>query len=130
MVDRLLHHSAAITVGCLKITPDNIFVEDGMLTEAGLIESVAQTCAARMGYINLMQQAYSGGSEKPKLGFIGAIKNFAIEKCPRVNDEITIAIEVVSEVFSILLIQARVNRKGVPLASGEMKISLTDIDSQ
>jgi 3-hydroxymyristoyl/3-hydroxydecanoyl-(acyl carrier protein) dehydratase len=123
MIDRLLYHDTTVTSGSLKIMPDNIFVENGIFTESGIIESVAQTCAARMGYINRMH-------EKPKLGFIGSIKNFVVEKCPRVNDEITITVEVVSEVLSILLIQARVCKSSELLASGEMKIALTNIDSQ
>jgi 3-hydroxymyristoyl/3-hydroxydecanoyl-(acyl carrier protein) dehydratase len=130
MIDRLLYHDTTVTSGSLKIMPDNIFVENGIFTESGIIESIAQTCAARMGYISYMQQAKAGENEKPKLGFIGSIKNFAIEKCPHVSDEITMTVEVVSEVFSILLVQTRVERNGELLASGEMKISITNIDSQ
>jgi 3-hydroxymyristoyl/3-hydroxydecanoyl-(acyl carrier protein) dehydratase len=130
MIDRLLYQDEKLTTGSLKIRPDNIFVEDNIFTAPGLIESVAQTAAARMGYINRIEQEESQGEGKIKLGFIGAIKNFVIEKCPQVDDEITINIEIVSEVFAILLIHAWVSKNDELLASGEMKISITNIDSQ
>jgi 3-hydroxymyristoyl/3-hydroxydecanoyl-(acyl carrier protein) dehydratase len=130
MLDRLFHYDPKFTFGSLKIKPDNVFVENGVFTESGIIESIAQTCAARMGYINRLQQGESGEEEKIKLGFIGSIKDLVIEKCPKVGDELTITIEVLNEVFTLLLIQAQVNVGTETVASGELKISITDIDSQ
>jgi hypothetical protein len=130
MIDELRYCDPVIASGSLKIKPDNIFVENGIFTEAGIIESIAQTCAARMGYVNRLQQAESGEPEKIKLGFIGSIKDFVIEKCPRVNDEIVVTIEVLNEVFSILQVAVRVNKDDEVVASCEMKVSITNIDSK
>jgi 3-hydroxymyristoyl/3-hydroxydecanoyl-(acyl carrier protein) dehydratase len=132
MVDRLLHCDSQFTLGSLRILPDNIFVENGVLTESGIIESIAQTCAARMGYVNRLEQKKSEEQSelKVKLGFIGSIKNLLITQCPPVNEDITIKIEVLSEVFSIMLIQAEVKTGDEIIASGEMKISITNIDSK
>jgi 3-hydroxymyristoyl/3-hydroxydecanoyl-(acyl carrier protein) dehydratase len=131
MVDCLLHFDRKITSGRLKIKPDNLFVENGIFTESGIIECITQTCAARMGYFNRLQQEETGqGDGKIKLGFIGAIKDLLIEKCPKVGDELKINIDVLYEVFTFLLVEAQINVGDERMASCEMRISITDIDSQ
>jgi hypothetical protein len=47
-----------------------------------------------------------------------------------VGDELTIVVEVLNEVFAILLIRAQVSVGDEAVASGELKISITGIDSQ
>jgi predicted hotdog family 3-hydroxylacyl-ACP dehydratase len=123
-VDRMLHFDTVITVTGLKIVENSIFVENGLLTETGIIENIAQTCAARMGYINKSLQSGS-----VKIGFIGSIKNLVIEELPRVGDELKTTIEVVSEIFAITLVNAKVEGAGNLIASCEMKISITDMIS-
>lgn len=131
MVDCLLHCDRKLTSGSLKIRSDNLFVENGVFSEVGIIESVTQTCAARMGYFNQLQQEESGDNGgKIKLGFIGAVKDLVIEKCPKVDDELRVNIDVLYEVFTFLLVQAQVNVGDEAVASCEMRISITDIDSQ
>ena len=125
MVDTLTHFDKVVTRTRLQVREDNIFVENNELTEAGVMENIAQTCAARMGYINKFLQ-----SDKVKLGFIGAIKNLVIEQLPKVGDVLNTTVETVSEVFAITLVNAKVEVKEKIVASCEMKISLTDIDSQ
>ena len=126
MIDALVHYDEVTTRTRMQIGTDNIFVENAKLTEAGIMENIAQTCAARMGYINKCISE----TGKIKLGFIGAIKNLVIEELPKIGDTLNTAIEVVSEVFALTLVNAKVEVDGRIIASCEMKISLTDIDSQ
>ena len=121
-VDRMLHFDKVMTITGFNIIEDSIFVENGLFTEAGIIENIAQTCAARMGYIN---KNIESGSVK--IGFIGSIKNLVIEELPRVGDELKTTIEVVSEIFSITLVNAKMEIAGKLMASCEMKISITDM---
>ena len=120
-IDRMIHFDKVFTVTGFKIVEQCIFVENDLFTEAGVIENIAQTCAARMGYINKHLQ-----SGKVKIGFIGSIKNLMIEELPRVGDELKTTIEVVSEVFAITLVNAKVEVADRLIASCEMKISITD----
>ena len=39
----------------LTVTDDNIFCQEGKLQEAGIIEHIAQSAAARIGYIYLQK---------------------------------------------------------------------------
>ena len=123
MVDTLTHFDEVITRTRMQVMADNIFVENNTFTESGIIENIAQTCAARMGYINKYLC-----SDKVKIGFIGSIKDLVINELPKVGDELQTTIEVISEVFAITLVNARVETSGKLIASCEMKISITDMD--
>ena len=122
MVDTLTHFDEVLTSTRLKVTADNIFVENNKLTESGVIENIAQTCAARMGYINKYLCA-----DEVKIGFIGSIKDLVFEKLPKVGDELKTTIEVVSEIFAITLVNAKVEVGDKLIASCEMKISITNL---
>ena len=124
MVDKLLHYDDKTTQTTLIVRKENLFAENGALSESGVIENIAQTCAARMGYIN--KHIY----KKPvKIGFIGSIKNLIIEELPQIGEKLITTIEVVNEVFAITLVNAKVEIGNKLMASCEMKISITDMSS-
>ncbi len=123
MIDRLMHCDPKTTVTELEVRGDNLFVEEGHLSATGMVENIAQTCAARMGYINLC-------ANKPvKLGVIGAIRNFELTVLPPVGATLTTTIEVQEEVFQMLLVEATVACNGAVQATAQMKIALTDTDA-
>lgn len=124
MVDSLLYINEKEIITALKVEPDNIFVENGTLTEAGLIENMAQTGAARMGYYN----KYVNNGDV-KLGFIGEIKNLTIERLPRQGEVLETTVEIKNEVLSTLLVSAEVRIAERIIASCNMKICMTDIVS-
>jgi predicted hotdog family 3-hydroxylacyl-ACP dehydratase len=119
MIDRLVHFDNVFTKTEFEIRPGNMFVEDGKFLEAGLIENIAQTCAARMGYINTVIL-----KDEVRLGFIGAVKSLLIHKLPAVYSKLETTIEVVNEVFNITLVNATTMFNGEVLVTCEMKISL------
>jgi predicted hotdog family 3-hydroxylacyl-ACP dehydratase len=119
MIDRMVHFDKVFTKTELTVRNDNLFVNDGLLIEAGLIENIAQTCAARLGYINT---AILG--DEVKLGFIGAMKSLVIKKLPEVDSLLETTIEVVNEVFNITLVNATTTCRGEIIVSCEMKISV------
>ena len=124
MVDKLTHFDEIVTRTSLKVKADNIFVENNQFTESGVMENIAQTCAARMGYINKHLCA-----DKVKIGFIGSIKDLVFEELPKVGDELKTTIEVVNEIFAITLVNAKVEVADKLIASCEMKIAITDMVS-
>ncbi|MBR4506136.1 MAG: pseudouridylate synthase [Bacteroidales bacterium] len=118
MVDRLLHCDPVVTQTELTVREDNIMVDDRLMSACGLIENIAQTCAARMGYINL-----SNGKEV-RVGVIGALRDMEIHSLPKVGDKIETRIEVSDEVFGMTLAQAESRCGDTLLASGTIKIAL------
>ena len=123
MIDRLVHFDPVRTVTELTVRADNLFFADGQLDPCALVENIAQTCAARMGYIN--QYVYQ---EKVKLGFIGGIKNLCVSRPARLGELLTTTIDVVEEVMQLTLVNATVKVGDETLVTAEMKIALSDIE--
>ena len=69
MVDRLLSADDKRAETELLVRTDNIFVENGMLKAYAIIENMAQTCAAQLGYADI----YVNGKKDVRIGYIGAV---------------------------------------------------------
>lgn len=118
MVDKFVGITNGISETQLTIKNDNIFVENDCFTEFGLIEHIAQSAAARVGYI-------CRNENKPiSIGYIGAISNMEIVFLPKINDMLETRIEILQEVFNITLIKAESFTDGWLAASCQMKIFL------
>ena len=105
------------------IKEDNIFVCDGVFSAPGLVENIAQTCAARIGYVN--KYILNKGIQ---LGFIGAIRNLEITRCPKVGDVITTCVTVIDDVLGMTLANAVVTCNGETLATTEIKIAVKEAE--
>lgn len=123
MIDRLSHIDPVVATSELEVRGDNLFVEGGRLTAPGMIENVAQTCAARIGYMNNVSAA------PIKLGFIGAIRNLRIHRTARVGELLHTTITVKEEIFQMTLVDAETKSGDETILSAEMKIALSDIDA-
>lgn len=118
MVDEFLGIDSNISKTCLAVREDNIFVDDGMLSECGLIEHIAQSAAARVGYV------FKTNNQEIPIGYIGSVNNFELKEFPKVGEVISTEIEIIQEVFNITLIQAKCYINDVEIASCKMKIFL------
>ena len=122
MVSRLVELDDVRTVCETDIGEDNLMAENGHLSASGLIENIAQTCAARIGYYNKYVL-----KKDVQIGFVGAIRNMEIIGLPEVGQMITTIVEVKEEVFGMTLASAMViiREKGEKvLATAEMKIAV------
>jgi len=102
----------------LTVRAENIFVDNGVMDECGMIEHIAQSAAARVGYI-----CREAGKEVP-LGYIGSVNDFHLLTHPKVNDTIVTRIEIIQEVFNISLIEAHCCVNDSCIATCRMKIYL------
>lgn len=124
MVDKLTHYDETSTRSTFTVREGNLFCTDGgRMEEAGLIENMAQTCAARMGYRSLTEPQSDGSV---RVGFIGAIRGITIVRAPLVGEVLTTTVEVKEEIFSTSLVETKVEVGDEVIASGSMKIFLTD----
>ncbi len=124
MVDRVMAFDRMLTSTAFTVAAECIFVEDGQLMADGVVENVAQTCAARMGCINHIN------NENVKLGFIGAIRNMSFRRLPRVGETLITSIAVREEVFRMTLVDAEVRIGDEVVAKAEMKIALSEVDAK
>lgn len=121
MIDSLIYFDQKLTVTETLVKASNLFVDDGQMSAPGLMENIAQTCAARIGYINKYILR-----KNIQLGFIGAVRNFEVRQLPKVGDLLTTHVEVKEEVFGLTLAEATIESKGKILASTEMKIAVKE----
>ena len=119
MIDTLTHFDMTRTVTELTVPADNIFVENDHFSSSGLIENIAQTCAARIGYVN--KYILKKGIQ---IGFIGAIRNLEVLSLPKVGDTITTTVDVHEEVFGMTLASAKVTCGDSILVTTEIKIAI------
>lgn len=120
-----------VMIGCLTlidevrtvtetvISPQNIFVDDGQFSASGLIENIAQSCAARIGFVN--KYILHNGIQ---IGVIGAVKNFQVVSLPKAGQTINTTVDTVSEVFGMTLAKATVTCEGEVLATTDIKIGV------
>lgn len=121
MVDELLHYDPILSNTRFLIKESNILVENGFLSESGITENMAQSCAARIGYVNKVIN-----QSEVKIGFIGGVKNLVIHRLPLVGNFIYTDIEVVGEVMSMTLVKAVVKELDDIIAECEMKIAIVE----
>ena len=101
-----------------NIPQDHIFVQDGHLSSAGLIENIAQTCATRIGWLN---------RDKPvKIGVIGSVSNLEIFRLPCVGQSITTRVDLLSEIFEALVVHAEIKCQDEILFHCDMKVFVSD----
>lgn len=123
MIDCLSHIDHIVATSKFEVRNDNLFVEDDRLTAPGMIENVAQTCAARIGYMNKVSNA------PIKLGFIGAIRNLQIRRTARIGEVLYTTITVKEEIFQMTLVDAEMKSGNETILTAEMKIALSDINA-
>jgi predicted hotdog family 3-hydroxylacyl-ACP dehydratase len=118
MVDRLLRAEGTETVTSLYIRKENVFIDRGRLSEAGLIENMAQTAAAGTG------ASTDGAGQEPRTGFIGGIKDLKISELPAIGEEIITRVTVEHTVFDANVVRAEITLNRNVIAACEMKIFL------
>ena len=121
MIGRLVALDNTDTVSETTVSADNLLVDDGNLSASGLVENVAQTCAARIGYVN--KYVLKRGIQ---LGFIGSVRNLVIHGLPAVGQTVTTTVSVREQILGMTLATARVECEGRELLTTEIKIAIRE----
>jgi predicted hotdog family 3-hydroxylacyl-ACP dehydratase len=95
-----------------------MFVQEGCLTETGLIEHMAQTVALYTGY-----HFYIKNIPAPE-GYIGAIKDINIKKLPEVNTKLETEVEILQEIMGVTLVKGLTRLNGEIIMTAQMKTVL------
>lgn len=124
MVDRVTSCDDVDTTIEFTIRQDNIFLDNAKLSAAGIIENMAQSCAARMGCMNMLR------NEPVKIGYIGDIRGLEIMHQPRLGDVVTTLVHIEEEVFHLTLASVSSMVGDKTIASARVKIALTTIEAE
>ena len=121
MVDKVISCDEVDARTTFKVNSDNIFLENNRFTAPGIIENMAQSCAARMGCIDLLH-------DKPiKIGYIGDIRDAEIIMLPQVGETLYTEVHVSEDIFDIVLAEVIVKSRNSVIARARMKVAKTDI---
>lgn len=101
------------------IEMDNVLVEGGSFTESGLLENIAQTCAASFGFLSREEAG------EPKIGFIGAMTKVEVYELPPINSTIRTIVVPLHQLGNIYLVKGESFMEGRILLGCEMKIVVT-----
>ncbi|MDR0844063.1 MAG: pseudouridylate synthase [Tannerella sp.] len=124
MVDKLTYYDPVVAKTVFTLREDNLFCTNGRMEEAGLVEVIAQTCAARMGYKEKTDVQRDG---VVKIGYIGMIKKMSIYETPLVGEQLETTVLFVEEIFATSLVDSKIEVGDKLIATCEMKIFLTDM---
>lgn len=121
MVDTLLSFTNENIVSNFTIKNNNIFLEDNLFLEPGLIENMAQTVALHTGYDFFMK------GETAPTGYIGSIKKAEVYKLPKCNETITTEAKILHEFMGVTMVETIVrNANNEIIAQAEMKTVIVD----
>ena len=119
MIDNLVGCDEQSARTILKVRGDNLFVKNGVLTEPALVENIAQTAAARIGYI------CSRENKPVPIGYIAAIQNLVINELPKTGSTLETEIIIKNQVMNVTIISGTVRAGGRIIAGCEMKIFIS-----
>lgn len=97
MVDLILNIDSSSVETVFLVEEDNIFVQNNVFIEAGLIENTAQTCSAIVGKKYFFDDNGLENENVNVIGFISALKNVKIHAMPNVGDTIITKADLVSK---------------------------------
>jgi len=97
MVDLILNIDSNSVETVFLIKKDNIFIDNGVFNEAGLIENTAQTCSSIVGKKYFFDDNGMENENVNVIGFISALKNVKIHLLPKVGDTIITKAVLVSK---------------------------------
>ncbi len=122
LVDKICVGSEKKCVTQFVVYDDCVTVSDGELTEGGLLENLAQTCAAHIGFVEI----HIRKSNKINIGLVAAVKQCEIHRKVCVGEMLTTEAEekFVFDNMSSYNVVAKVDDEVI--ARGEMQVVLSD----
>lgn len=123
MVGTLTHFELTTSTTETRIEEENIFVNDGKFSTSGMMENIAQTCAARIGFYNKYIL-----KKDVQVGFIGAIRNYVVHSLPEVGSTIVTKVDILEEIFGMTLANAEIKCNNEVIATAEIKLSVRSVE--
>ena len=123
MVGSLIAFDADSSVTETLIREDNIFVDNGHFSASGMMENIAQTSAARVGFYNKYML-----HKDVQVGFIGAVRNYVVHSLAPVGEMLTTRVDILQDVFGMTLANAQVTCRGEVIAEAEIKLAVRQVE--
>lgn len=102
MVDKLLEKGENYVLSGLAIGEENLMVEQGVLSEGGLVENIAQTAALFAGI------SYAEQGLPVPLGYIAGIKDLEIVRLPQTGSSLQTKTTLTHDLMNIQVVAGEV----------------------
>lgn len=113
-----------------EIKKDNIFVQNNIFLEAGLIENAAQTCSSIVGQSYFIDENNQEIKDVVVIGFISTIKSIKIHNLPKVGDVLTtkavLLSKFITDDYSLCTLSCQTFNKDKLLLEGEINLFLQE----
>lgn len=119
LIDTLYHCHAEQAWAGLLVLADNLLVQAGYLSEAGIIESMAQAVALKSGY-----EARQLAGVAPRIGFIAALKEVRIHTLVPVGRTLLIQVQTLLQTANVLVVKTTSSYDTIPVGQCEMRLFL------
>jgi predicted hotdog family 3-hydroxylacyl-ACP dehydratase len=116
MVDELVRAEASLAVTRFTILRDNLFLISNRLGEPGLVENIAQTIAAMVGYQCTLKNI------PVPIGYIAAVKDLKIASLPAEGSVIETTVMITNQVMDVTVVKGKVEQAGNLICTCEMKV--------
>lgn len=119
LIDTLYHCLPEQAWAGLLVRADHLLVQQHYLSEAGIIESMAQAMALKSGY-----EARQQSAAPPRVGFIAALKEVQIHALAPVGSTLVTHVAVLLQALDVLVVKATCGYGRTPVAQCEMRLFL------
>lgn len=117
-VEKLLFCDAKDATVTLAVGNGHMLMDGDELSAAGLMEHMAQACAARNGYYAkyILHVDVS-------VGFIGQVKNYQIKRLPKRGECLTTHVNIIQDFIKISMADVEVKSGDELIASATLKLA-------
>lgn len=121
LIDRLTHCADGEAEVEAVLAPEGALVDDdGCAEAAGLLELMAQACAAMKGHEDLSARG------PVRTGFLVGVRSFQVHGGARAGDRLRIRVRTVGRLDGFTVAEAEVARGAEVVATGSLKLWVTD----
>lgn len=132
MVDRVVRVDGLETETAFSVTPACIFVANGILSEMGMLENLAQTSFIFLNYFFIKPDETLWDKKKDNLGVISSILDLSVSSLPTVGQELRTHTQTelvfTSDFLKICNIQGTISMDGETAMVATMKMLLQTKD--
>lgn len=124
MVDTICSGSEKECKTAFMVNEDLLTLRRGRLSENGILENMAQTCASHIGYVEI----HIRKSNKIRVGVVALVKNCRIKSLPRCGEEIETEATLITQLELMSLYHVVVKKKGNvdSIAESDMQVMLRE----
>lgn len=103
MVDELLVYEDNTVKTAFTIRSTNLFIENELFNESGMLENIAQSIALHTSYSYFLKNIPA------PIGYIGAINKVKISRFPVLNSRIQTSVQIIQEFMGVTLVEGQIH---------------------